>query len=455
MAGYNPPDPQETAAQEPGKNHKNHPSRKHTHHDHHAQGNHHSRRNRTRDSGAATVRQLINALGRSTLEDDESKHENGEKRHRNHTHPHAHGHHNKKKRSRGSGAATLKQLTRALAQSTLGDDDDSKPEDGKKLTKTQRKKQKTRPPRRGAHAQRPDLVGAAQSGSQGEQSTPRETRSRHEMSPLPFDNVYLRKVRGFRLFMDNDQTMDWVKSVFKPHIEDWWHDCLSAPENKSLVKAAQAAPRIFAEAVVEEAMDQHDSSGLLESLLGEADACPTAFHLEKKRNNSLTFIQHSAMVACLVVRDGQLSHQFSAKALDRKRHQTAAALLACVIKDLKADMGYFLGLFLDVKEEYKQKTSGRQEQGAKSQSSSKEISTVYHMDPKLFGSIGRALLDLRHNSACDISFLKADPSIEDDVAVVLAGTADQVNEADQEVRRILRDAAQVDRLSIHAGERGT
>ena len=179
MAGYNPPDPQETAAQEPGKNHKNHPSRKHTHHDHHAQGNHHSRRNKARDSGAATVRQLINALGRSTLEDDESKHENGEKRHRNHTHPHAHGHHNKKKRSRGSGAATLKQLTRARAQSTLGDDDDSKPEDGKKLTKTQRKKQKTRLPRRGAHAQRPDLVGAAQSGSQGEQSTPRETRSRH------------------------------------------------------------------------------------------------------------------------------------------------------------------------------------------------------------------------------------------------------------------------------------
>jgi hypothetical protein len=275
------------------------------------------------------------------------------------------------------------------------------------------------------------------------------------MPPLPFDDVYLRKVRGFRLFMDNDQTLDWVKSVFKPHIEDWWHECLSVPENKSLVKAAQAAPRIFAEAVVEEAMDQHDSSGLLGSLLGEADACPTAFHLEKKRNNSLTFIQHSAMVACLVVRDGQLSHQFSAKALDRKRHQTAAALLASVIMDLKADLGYFLGLSLDVKEEYKRKTSERQEQVVRSQASSKEVSRVYHMDPQLFGSIGRALLDLRHNSACDISFLKVDPSIEDDVAVVLAGTADQVNEADQEVRRILRDAAQVDLLSVHAGERGT
>lgn len=426
MAGCNPSGLMETVANETEKSH------------------HHSRRNRNRDSGARAMSKLANALERTTLTDDDIKHENGEKRQRNHTkhthtHYHAHNHHIKKKRSRSSGAVTLKQLTRALAQSTLGDDNDVKHGGGKILTKSQRKKQKSRPPRRGALAQRPDLVGATQSRSQGGQSTPRETRSRHEMLPLPFDDVYLRKVRGFRLFMDNEQTQDWVKSVFKPHIEDWYHKCLSAPENKSLVRAAQAAPRIFAEAVVEEAMDQHDSSGLLGSLLGETDACPTAFHLEKKRNNSLTFIQHSAMVACFVVRDGQLSHHFSAKALDRKRHQTAAVLLASVIMDLKADLGYFLGLFLDVKEQAKQKASVRQEEVVRSQASSKEVSRVFHMDPKLFGSIGRALLNLRHKSACDISFLKADPSIQDDVAVILAGTTGQVYEAEQEVRKILVD----------------
>lgn len=256
--------------------------------------------------------------------------------------------------------------------------------------------------------------------------------------------------------------MDWLKSVFKPHIQDWYHECLSATENQSHVEAAQANPYFFSKAVFEEAMDQHVSSELLGSLLGERDACPTAFHLEKKRNNSLTFIQHSAMVACLIVRDGQLSPKFSAHSCERKRHRAAAALLASVVMDLTTDLGYFLRLLLNVEEEgvstggdgqaLVTMESEEEQQGVESESSVKKVLRVLRMSSEMFGSIGRALLDLQHSSDCEISFRKA-PIFPEEYLAILTGTTAQVQEAEQALQTLTDRSSlsgQLDLFSVPA-----
>ena len=69
----------------------------------------------------------------------------------------------------------------------------------------------------------------------------------------------------------------------------------------------------------------------------------------------------------------------------------------------------------------------------------------------MFGSVGRALQDLEHNSNFKISFRKPDISM-DEYLVVLAGTTRQVREAEEEVLKILADNAEVDMLSAQAGE---
>jgi hypothetical protein len=442
MAGYNTPGALEMAAQEPANSHQDHPNRPHTHH------NPHSRKNRHRDSGAV-MSKLANALGRTTLEDDNSKHKKCAQNHNNHinhpetTHRQAHGRDNSKKNKRKAGVTTMKQLANMLARSNLRDDDDhSKYENGKKLTPRQRKRQKSRE----AQAQRADSATATKSGGQSGKRTTRETRSMTGMLPLPFNGVCLSKVHGFREVMNNQQIRDWLKSVFKPHIEDWYHDCLSIPEFQPSVEAAQAAPFVFCKMVTDEAMNQHDSSGLLGSLLGETDACPTAFHLEKKRNNSLTFIQHSAMVACLIVRDGHISQSFSGKALERKRHQAAAALLASVIMDFKTDFGYFLRLLLDLEGKDRwtiedertllaMQESEDKERGAAGQVSVKEVPRLLRMSSALFGSIARALAGLQYNSDCEISFRKS-TLFPEEYHVVLAGASGQVREAEHTIRTL-------------------
>ena len=270
MAAYGPPNLPETAANETGNSHKNYPNRPRTHDP-------------------------------------------------------AHGRHNKKKKNRNYGLKAMNKLARALTRTSLGNQDNKKDGNGKKLSKKQCKKLRIR-----------------QSGSQNGESATRETRSMKGMLPLPFDNVYLREVGDRGSFMTSDQIMDWIKSVFNPHTKNWYHECLSAPENQPCVEAAQDAPYAFAEAVLQEAMDQHSSSGLLVSLLGETDACPTAFLSQKEGTGNLTFIHPSAMVACLVVRDGQLSHPFSTNACRRKRHHAAAMLLTSVIVNIKTHWGYFL-----------------------------------------------------------------------------------------------------------------
>jgi hypothetical protein len=170
------------------------------------------------------------------------------------------------------------------------------------------------------------------------------------------------------------------------------------------------------------------------------------FPSKKKRNNSLTFIQHSAMVACLIVRDGHLSPPFSGKALERKRHQAAAALLASVIMDLKTDFGYFLRLLLGVEEkdvsssEDKHALLVMQEpedkgRGAASQVSVREVLRVLRISSGLFGSIARALLGLQYNSDCKISFRRS-TVLSEEYLVVLAGSSGQVREAEQAIRTL-------------------
>ncbi|GAB7327110.1 hypothetical protein MBLNU13_g11028t1 [Cladosporium sp. NU13] len=211
--------------------------------------------------------------------------------------------------------------------------------------------------------------------------------------------------------------------------------------------AAQDAPCSFAEAVLQEAMNQHSSSGLLGSLLGETDACPTAFHSQKKGTDDLTFIQHSAMVACLVLRDGQLSHPFSTKACRRKRHHAAAMLLMSVIMDTKTNSEYFLRIMLA-----EQRAKKREAQRIERRASSKEVSRVFRISSsEMLGSVGRALEDLQHKSDCKISLCKPELSM-DEFLVVLAGSSKKVGEAEQEVVKILTDNTEVDLLSAQAEE---
>ena len=446
MAGYKPPGwpaPPQAAAHEPEKSHKKQSNHSHTH-QHHAHGHDNNKRKE-----AKNLHQLTNALARSSLRDDDSKNKNGNKVTKKTHH----------KRNRGSGGKALNQLVNALARSNLEDNDKNEDEKGKKLTKSQRNRQKSRITLRELQA----LV-ATRSERENGQSTAREARSRSGMLPLPFDGVYLRKVRGLPTSMTNDQIRDWLKSVFKPHIKDWYHECLSLPENQAHIEAAQAAPYLFSKAVVKEAMDQHGSSDLLGSLLEETDACPTAFHSEKKRNNSLTFIQHSAMVACLVVRDGRLSGPILAH--ERKCHQAAAALLASVIMDLKTDLGYFLRLLLDVEgkevptggdgQALVVAASGKEEQKDESQASFKGESRVVQMSSELFGSLARDLLRLQHDSDCEISFDRPD-IFREKYLVTLTGAADEVREAEQIVKTLMESSnvpveADLMVLSVQAGD---
>ena len=387
---------------------------------------------------------------------DKSHHAHPHSRHHAHDDDH---HHNNKRRNRDKGGKILSQLTKALARSSLKDDD-SMEEDGKKLTRNQRKKQTK-------HVAHKEKRTSKSAGGQNGKSTTRVTRSRVGMLPLGFDNLYLSKCGGPSSFMNNDQIRRWLKSVFTPHIENWYHECLSAPANQSRLKTAQGAPRDFAKAVVKEALNQHSSAESQGYLLEKENVCPTAYHLEKKQDNSLTFIEHSTMVACLVVRDGQRDGSFGGYANRRMLHLAAAMLLTSVIMDIRNDLGYFLRLLLDVEEIaitfreeeqalMAQKVSEKAAQSVESQVEFQEASNVLRISSSLFGRMGRALLALQRESDCMIGFRKAD-ELGKEYLVVLAGTADQVREAEQAIQRLmdsLTGVAEEDLMELSARAKG-
>jgi hypothetical protein len=62
------------------------------------------------------------------------------------------------------------------------------------------------------------------------------------------------------------------------------------------------------------------------------------------------------------------------------------------------------------------------------------------MSSELFGSISRALLNLQHKSACKISFRRLDlfPGL---YCVVIAGTTDQIREAEQAIQTLAESSA--------------
>jgi hypothetical protein len=158
---------------------------------------------------------------------------------------------------------------------------------------------------------------------------------------------------------------------------------------------------------------------MLGPLLGEEETCPTAFHLQMVQSNNLSFIQHSAMVACLVVRDGPREGSFEAMRSTLKLHRVAATLLTTVIMDLKTDLGYFLRLFLGL------------DQGAALSWEDSQVPST------LFRVVGEALLVLQRTRKCKANLHEpSGPGIG--CRVVLTGTASEVGEAEQVIQDLLK-----------------
>lgn len=364
------------------------------------------------------------------------------------THSHTSGRHphltyscvnNRKKRDRESGAKVLNELCLALSRSSLSE----------KPTKNQRKKMNRAARNEAQSRKQPSPQKTEYKGKKVQDTTPstRKTRSMNGMLPLPFDNSHLEKLGKPSSFMTNDQIRTWIMSVYTPHLTSWYHDCLSAWSNQNRLKAAQDDPHIFTKAVLREAMDQHESSELLGSLLGEADKCPTAFHLQMKHTGSLSFVQHSAMVACLIVRDGQRDGAFAASNDLKKLHQAAVFLLTSVIVDLKTDSGYFLELFtstdkgtaLSRKEAQALstlRTAKEEEKGGRSQEEKSEVSKTIRVPSKLFAIVGEALLGLHRTNDSKMD-LQRPSGPGTGCRVVIVGIAGEVNEAEQVIQRLI------------------
>jgi hypothetical protein len=275
-------------------------------------------RKRDRESGANVLNQLTNALARSNLSDKPTKSQ-------------------RKKMKRAAGGEEQAQTPTSITLSKLG----------KKLAKQQRKEMR-REARKEKQARKLAFLHQNKSKKKSgkAQPTSRKTRSMMGMLPLGFDSSYLIEPGNVSWFMTNDQIRTWIMSVYTPNLKNWYHECLSVPANQYHLIAAQKDPHAFTKATMLEAATQHHSTRMLGPLLGEEETCPTAFHLQMVQSNNLSFIQHSAMVACLVVRDGPREGSFEAMRSTLKLHRVAAKLLTAVIMDLKTDLGYFLRLFL-------------------------------------------------------------------------------------------------------------
>jgi hypothetical protein len=79
---------------------------------------------------------------RTAAHETKNSHENYPSR--PHTHDPAQGHQNKKKKNRNYGLKAMNKLAKALARSSLGDEDKKKRGNGKKLSKKQRKRLRMR-----------------------------------------------------------------------------------------------------------------------------------------------------------------------------------------------------------------------------------------------------------------------------------------------------------------------
>lgn len=358
MSSYEPPRTMTAAASEPKQIHPNGP------HPRHVRPHVANRKKRDRDTGAKVLNQLSHALAQSTLDGKLTQNQRKKKEKKEpaarieaKAPSDASKQLSKKQRKRPNRAAreevkaqsdlsekekpTKKQRKKMeLAARQAAKAQSNPSEKQPKLTKSQRKNMKLAD-RIEFQAHRQDPVKHVESKGKQAQDTTRKIGNMNGMLPLGFDSSYLDTLGDASSFMSNDQTRTWIISVHNSHLESWYHDCLSASANQYRLIAAQNDPHTFTKAVVHEAMVQHASSESLRPLLGEVDTCPTAFHLQMKHSDSLTFVQHSAMVACLVVRDGQRGGAFAACEDSLMLHRAGALLLTSVIMDLKTDFGYF------------------------------------------------------------------------------------------------------------------
>jgi hypothetical protein len=392
-----------------------------------------NRKTRDRESGAKVLNQLINRLARSHLDDKPTKSQ-------------------LKNMRRAAREAEQAQTPTSVVPSKLE----------QKLAKQQRKEVR-REARKAKQARKLAFVtqNKPKKMSGKAQSTSRKTHSTMGMLPLGFDSSYLIEPGNVSRFMTNDQIRTWIMSVYTPHLKSWYQECLSAPANQYHLIAAQKDPHTFTKAILLETATQHNSAKMLGPLLQEEETCPTAFHLQMKQSNNLGFVQHSAMVACLVVRDGHRGGSFKAMKSALKLHRAAATLLTTVIMDLKTDMGYFLRLFLDIDQgsalswEDSQallalKMSKEGEQAANRKAKITKVSKTIQIPSNLFRGVGEALLDLQRTSKCKAD-LHEPSGPGSGCRAVLAGTADEVSEAEQVFQDLLRRStapADVDMMEV-------
>lgn len=326
-----------------------------------------------------------------------------------------------RRKPRNHGLKALNKLTKALARSNLADD--------KRGARETRQARKNKVPRD---------VAAELAQVYGEKIPyeSRKTRSMTGKLPLGFDNMYLSNMGTPDAFMNNNQIRSWVESVYDPHLKEWYQKCLSAPEKQPDLEAAQKHPLALAKAILKEVTDQHDSSKLLQPLLGEADECPTAFHMDLSQRNSLTFVQHAAMVTCFVVRDGQRGGQFAACTDEHDLHRAAVMLLISVIMDLEKKSGYFSRLLVDVEETTAPESTWNSV--AKPHKVKKRSHSV-KFPSRLSDSVAKALHYWKQGMDCYFTFDKSAASKKVHV-VHLVGSERQVTDMAQTVRKLVENS---------------
>lgn len=228
-----------------------------------------------------------------------------------------------KKKDRASQRKVLKDLTRALERSNLGGENKTSP------TRRQHTIVNNNNSRR---------VGKISFGSHDGKTANKNVQSRKKSQRLGFEAEYVGKLLKF---MSEIELQTWIESVFKPHLDEWCRECLSAPASQLDVDTAHDDPLGFANAVLSEAMDHQESSGLLGPVLWAPDACFTPIQSKWKQRDGLTFIQHSATTACLVVRDGLRAGKFAEISDEQFLHTAAALLLTTVLINLRTGSPYF------------------------------------------------------------------------------------------------------------------
>lgn len=354
-----------------------------------------------------------------------------------------------RRKSHGYGAKAINKLTEALAQSNFqhgkgaarkirhaaqrqasgqGPADHNMP-------KTRRSKIKARKAREAEKQKASKKASAKQSRLNGKNGhdEARETHSMPMKLPLGFCNSYLRKLGNEEAFMDNSQIRTWMESIYDPHLKEWYHTCLSTSTNQPQLKAAREDPFAFAKAVLQEATYQHDSSKLLQSLLGEKGGCPTAFHVDLSQHNSLNFVQHAAMVACLIVRDGQRGGNFETCTDEHTLHHAAIMLLISMIMDLRNKSGYFAMLVAGFKEEIVLPNS------KKKRTKNKKMSKTVKFPFQVSDRVEEALHEWEKRSMhCQFKFDTSSAS-RPIRFVHLMGSKGEIQKASQEIQRLVED----------------